>query len=386
MNKHLNRAALRSAVCLLVVTGIMTTGSVAAFAAAPATGSGGSTRALSDSDPTVCTTGYDESALSLDVSMYNATDEPLTLDPALTGHNGTGEHWNHQPPAVILPGQCADMNAYSSDGASGFAVFATYTTPKGDFVPFTASIFGNADYNSSVFSAAPSFSDHTYTWSGQQDPAYNIDGAVTAGRAHRHVTEKFEGGKTDSYPLTTAPIVINAGGSTATWQASCALGYHVRLDATTNKPIVTFATVTGSTSGFSIKSSSLTDADGSVDGSTQYRGFTYSLQNTSSANGTGTMTWTCDPSVYAAQAPTFLHDTPAAAVNVSTPVAYRFSALGFPAPTFGVKSGSLPTGLSLDLNGDLTGKPTMPGTYTFTVTATNAAGSAMTPQITIVVS
>ena len=48
---------------------------------------------------------------------------------------------------------------------------------------------------------------------------------------------------------------------------------------------------------------------------------------------------------------------PPATLPTGSPVDYRFTATGFPAATYGVKSGSLPTGLSLSLNGDLTGTP-----------------------------
>jgi hypothetical protein len=185
--------------------------------------------------------------------------------------------------------------------------------------------------------------------------------------------------------LTSAQFPIAAGGSTASTQASCALGYHVRISATTNQPMVTFDNVSGNTSGFGFKSVSPDAADGSADGSTQYQGFSFSLQNTGSVAGTATMSWTCDPSVYAAQAPTFEQDTPPATVAANTAVAYRFTTLGFPAATYGVKSGSLPTGLALDINGDLTGTPTTSGTYNFTIDASNTAGGVTTNLIIMTV-
>jgi hypothetical protein len=386
MKLNLNKIAVRTALCLTVVAGITIAGAGTALAVTPT--SGGPLRAGA-SDPEVCTSSYDHSAQSVDVSMYNGTDEPLTVDPALTGHNGTGEHWAQQPPTIIEPGQCADMNAYSPDALSGLAAYAVYTLPNGSFVPFMGDIFGASDnnpYDSQVFSSAPQLDDSSYNWSGTQDPSYNIQGNWVNGDLHRHIVLKLEGGETGSMPMTSPQTPIAAGGSTGNLQASCPLGYHVRMNATTNQPIVSFANVSGSTSGFGVKSVSPNNADGSADGSTQYQGFGYSLQNTGSAAGTGTMSWTCDPSIYAAQAPAFQQDTPPESVATYTPVAYRFFAQGFPAATYGVKSGVLPTGLKLDLNGDLTGTPTTPGTYTFTVVASNAAGGATTEQISMVVS
>jgi CSLREA domain-containing protein len=61
-------------------------------------------------------------------------------------------------------------------------------------------------------------------------------------------------------------------------------------------------------------------------------------------------------------------------------------AAGGPAPiTWGLASGTLPPGLTLDLaTGALSGTPTTPGSYTFTVRASNTAGAA-TQVVTIVV-
>lgn len=58
-------------------------------------------------------------------------------------------------------------------------------------------------------------------------------------------------------------------------------------------------------------------------------------------------------------------------------VAYRFSyvATASPASTFTVTSGALPTGLTLSSAGLLSGTPTIAGTFSGTVTATNANGS-----------
>jgi LPXTG-motif cell wall-anchored protein len=57
---------------------------------------------------------------------------------------------------------------------------------------------------------------------------------------------------------------------------------------------------------------------------------------------------------------------------------------GRPSPAFALSSGTLPPGLSLDATGALTGTPTAPGTFTFTVTASSSvSGIPGTAQRTL---
>lgn len=58
-----------------------------------------------------------------------------------------------------------------------------------------------------------------------------------------------------------------------------------------------------------------------------------------------------------------------------TPFSATVVATGDPSPTFTVDAGSIPTGLTLNAtSGELSGTPTAPDTYSFTVLATNSAG------------
>jgi hypothetical protein len=64
-------------------------------------------------------------------------------------------------------------------------------------------------------------------------------------------------------------------------------------------------------------------------------------------------------------------------LSVGEGVAEGLTANGFPAPTFSVMpGGTFPAGLSLSSAGVITGKPTTAGPYSFTVVASNSAGSA----------
>jgi len=77
--------------------------------------------------------------------------------------------------------------------------------------------------------------------------------------------------------------------------------------------------------------------------------------------------------------------TPATNATVGAKYAYSFAAQGDPIPTFALGAGSaLPPGVSLDSTGILAGTPTTAGDYSFTVVASNGAGTPITsPQITV---
>jgi predicted extracellular nuclease len=69
--------------------------------------------------------------------------------------------------------------------------------------------------------------------------------------------------------------------------------------------------------------------------------------------------------------------TSSAPTGGSVGVAYSFTvtANGTPAPTFSVTAGALPTGLALATDGLISGTPTIGGTFTGTITATNGSSS-----------
>jgi len=70
---------------------------------------------------------------------------------------------------------------------------------------------------------------------------------------------------------------------------------------------------------------------------------------------------------------------------VGSPYTQTFSAAGG-VPTYAWSStGTLPPGLTLSNTGTLSGMPTTPGTYSFTVTATDSIGLFATAPYTILV-
>ena len=75
--------------------------------------------------------------------------------------------------------------------------------------------------------------------------------------------------------------------------------------------------------------------------------------------------------------PTITSSAPPASVPVSTAYSFQVTASGTAPITFSITAGTLPTGLTLDpATGIISGTPTTPGSYSYTVTATNTAGIA----------
>ncbi|MDH6678507.1 DNA-binding beta-propeller fold protein YncE [Rhodococcus sp. LBL1] len=73
------------------------------------------------------------------------------------------------------------------------------------------------------------------------------------------------------------------------------------------------------------------------------------------------------------QAPA-LSGTPSAGI-VGQPYSHAFTVTGRPAPTVTVTAGALPDGLTLSVDGVLSGTPTTTGRFEFTLTASNGIGA-----------
>ena len=103
------------------------------------------------------------------------------------------------------------------------------------------------------------------------------------------------------------------------------------------------------------------------------------------SNGIGTAA-TQNFSITVNQVPAFTNAPPSSAGVVGAAyTSFTYTATGSPAPTFTVTSGALPTGLSLSTGGVITGTPTVVGTFTGTVTASNGIGTAATQNFSITV-
>ncbi len=82
---------------------------------------------------------------------------------------------------------------------------------------------------------------------------------------------------------------------------------------------------------------------------------------------------------FSVTAPPVFTSATSASATVGHSFTFQVKATGYPAPTFAIKSGSLPRGVTFNTTtGVLTGTPASGtrGTYTLTITATNSAGTA----------
>ena len=96
--------------------------------------------------------------------------------------------------------------------------------------------------------------------------------------------------------------------------------------------------------------------------------FTFSIDNGVGIDATQAVALTIG------QAPLITSSAPPGG-NVATAYAFSYAASGFPAPGFSLQSGTLPPGLSLSTAGVLSGTPTIPGSYSGSIKASNGIGS-----------
>lgn len=87
---------------------------------------------------------------------------------------------------------------------------------------------------------------------------------------------------------------------------------------------------------------------------------------------------------YVADPTTRISGTPTSNVPVNHPYTYDYTLAGSPTPTTTISVGAPPEGLTLSSDGEISGTPTVVGTYDFTVRASNGATTAII-QSTIVV-
>jgi hypothetical protein len=125
-------------------------------------------------------------------------------------------------------------------------------------------------------------------------------------------------------------------------------------------------------------------SDGTISGTPTADG-TYAGTVTAS-NEIGTATQNFSITVQSSPTlPLITNGLPPSPAAVNTPYTFSYSTSGYPAPTFSVSAGALPTGLTLASDGVISGTPIQTGTFGGTVTASNGPGSDATQDFTITI-
>ncbi|MCX6849661.1 MAG: peptidylprolyl isomerase, partial [Verrucomicrobia bacterium] len=185
--------------------------------------------------------------------------------------------------------------------------------------------------------------------------------------------------------LPTATYSVNLGGTSTSmdsWpltSASAAMDTTKVVSITSAAPVAVLSyAVTGNTSP-AVASATISGTNVQINalggGQTNV-----TVTATDLDGGTVSQTFT----VTVNQAPAITSSQPPATL-VNGVYNFSYTTTGFPAPTFSVTSGALPTGLSLSTAGVISGTPTAAGTFTGTVTAGNGIGTAATQNFSITV-
>ena len=181
-------------------------------------------------------------------------------------------------------------------------------------------------------------------------------GTVKATNTAGNVTQNF------SITVNQLPAITN-GPPTSTGLVGTAYSFTYTA---TGSPTPTFAVTAGSLpTGLSLSSA------GAITGTPTATGVFTGTVTASNTAGTTTQNF----SITVNQVPAFTNGPPTTTAVLGTAYSFTCTASGYPAPTFTVSAGALPTGLTLSSAGAITGSPTATGTFTGTVKASNSVGN-----------
>jgi uncharacterized repeat protein (TIGR01451 family) len=245
---------------------------------------------------------------------------------------------------------------------------------------------------------------YTFAASGSPSPTFTIDsGTLPTGLSLDQTTGQLSGTPTTAgvftftiaanngvgspavsgsititVAATAAAPVFTAGSANPDAVVGAAYSY---LFAASGVPDPTFAIASGALpTGLTLATS------GSLSGTPTVAGtysFTVRASNSQGFADSGAQSITVNP---APAAPVFTKKSPPKTATIAVPYSFTFVATGSPAPTFGVSSGALPPGLSLNpATGMLSGTPTTTGAYQFGVQASNGVGTPAAVMCTITV-
>jgi uncharacterized delta-60 repeat protein len=322
------------------------------------------------------------SLLTTDTANINNRGYLAALTP--TGQLDTT--FGHQPSTGMFP---LPDKTFAFKLAPALAPIAPHFTA--DTPPLTAN-------------KAVAYAGYTFTASGRPAPKFYVhSGALPPGLTLNTVTGVLSGTPTATGNYTFTVAAING---TSPYAVSPSITIHVA--PTPTSPVFTAAIPTtpapkGAAYSYTFTASgtpapTFSVASGSLPTGLTLDGTTGVLSGTPTASGAFTFTvkaangvspdaTTSALTINVTAAPLFTAQTPPNTGSIGVAYSYTFQASGFPAPTFSVVSGALPTGLALNgTTGVLSGTPTAVGQFQFQVQAANGiVPVAVTPTETITV-
>jgi cyclophilin family peptidyl-prolyl cis-trans isomerase len=372
---------------------------------------GGST---GQSDVTVTATDLDGNTVSQTFTV-TASQAPLFTNgpPPSTAVVGTAYNFAYTASGFPVPtfshtGTLPPGLSLSSTGvisgtptAAGTYSGIVVTASNGIGVAPTQTISITVDQIPSITSAAPAAGivgtayTHTYAATGSPAPTYSLTAGALPGGLSVSTAGVISGTPNTAGTFTGTITSTNRAGSfpqafSITINQAPAFTSSV---PTTTGLLGTAYSFTSAASGFPAPTFSvpantlptglnLNPTTGVISGTPSATGVfsgTLTASNGIGSNATQAFTITIN------QAPAFTSSTPTNSGTFNTAYNFSCTASGFPAPSFSVATGALPTGLSLSTSGVISGTPTAAGTYTGTLSASNGIGSAASQSFSITI-
>ena len=348
------------------------------------------------------TVAYNAAGTNVPLSL--AGGAPTSLAIATTPAHGTaivtGATISYQPSAGYAG---SDSFTYTATNSGGTSVSATVTITVSDpLITIAAGGSLNATVGTS-YSQTFNFSGGATPWSGYQVTGLPAGLSITGSTADS-VTVSGTPVRAGSFNLNVSATDSSTGNGPFTVGQSFALTVAAPslslspaagvLTAPYGAPYTQAFTASGGIGGYSYSQGGslpvgLSFSGGSISGTPTVPGsYNFSVTATDNgASGTGapfaiTQNFTLDvPSSVISVLPASLPGGTAAA-----PFAQTFIATGGVSPlNFTLGSGALPAGVTLGSSGTLSGTPTVAGSFTFSITATDANGQSGSRSYTLLI-